>query len=103
MNWQVFEDDTRINNFLTLQEEFSSLRIDTNTMDEQPQVINKNKQTISAESTKQILHPTTFDNNNIQELKQMNFDEIVEAEAEVIELKDYFLPTDLTPLEDLFD
>ena len=49
------------------------------------------------------MHPTTFDNNNIQELTQMNLDEIAEAEAEVIELKDNFLPTDLTPLEDIFD
>jgi len=66
-------------------------------------VINKNEQTISAETTKQMLHPTTFDNNNIQELKQMNFDEIAEAETEIIELKDNFLPTGLTPLEDIFD
>ena len=29
----------------------------------------------------------------------MNFDEIAEVEAEVIELKDNFLPTSLTPLE----
>ena len=49
------------------------------------------------------MHPTTFDNNNIQELQQMNFDEIVEAETEIIELKDNFLPTGLTPLEDMFD
>jgi len=33
----------------------------------------------------------------------MNLDEIAEAEAEVIELKDIFLPTGLTPLEDMFD
>ena len=50
-----------------------------------------------------MLHSTTFDNNNIQELKQRNFDEIAKAEAEVIELKDNFLPTGLTPLEDIFD
>ena len=39
----------------------------------------------------------------MQELKQINPDEIAEAEAEVIELKDNFLPTGLTPLEDIFD
>jgi len=27
-DWQVFEDDTQINNFLTLQQEFSGLNID---------------------------------------------------------------------------
>ena len=102
-NWQVFENDTRINNFLTLQEEFSGLNIDENTMDDSQQVASKNEQTISAEAAKQILHPTTFDDKNIQELKQMNFDEIAEAEAKVIELKDNFLPTGLTPLEDIFD
>jgi len=47
-------------------------------------VASKNEQTISAEAAKHILHPTTFDNNNIQELKQMNFDEISEVKAEVI-------------------
>ena len=102
-NWQVFEDDTQINEFLTLQEEFSSLNIDENAMDNSQQMANKSQQTISAEAAKEILHLTTFDNNNIQELKQMNFDEIAEAEAEVIELKDNFFPTGLTPLEDIFD
>jgi len=42
-NWQVFEDDTQINNFLTLQEEFSSLNIDENAMDDPQQVINKSE------------------------------------------------------------
>jgi len=28
-NWQVFESDTQINNFLTLKEEFSGINIDT--------------------------------------------------------------------------
>lgn len=102
-NWQIFEDDTQINNFLTLQEEFSTLNIDENAMDDPQQVINKDQQTISAEVAKQMLHPTTFDNKNVQELKQMNYDEIAEAEAEVIELKNNFLPTGLTPLEDIFD
>ena len=101
-NWQVFENDTQINNFLTLKEEFSSINIDTSTMDDQQQ-IDKTEQTISAETTNLMLHPTTFDHNNVQELKQTNFDEIAEAEAEVIDLKDNFLPIGLTPLEDLFD
>lgn len=39
----------------------------------------------------------------MQELKQINPMEIAEAEAEVIELKDNFLPTGLTSLEDIFD
>ena len=102
-NWQVFENDTQINNFLTLQEEFSGLNIDVHAMDDPKQVASKNEQTISAETKKQMLHPTTFDNSNIQELKQMNFEEIAEAEAEVIELKDNFFPTGLAPLEDIFD
>ena len=49
------------------------------------------------------MHPTTFDDKDVQELKKTHFDEIAEAEAEVIELKDNFLPTGLTPLEDIFD
>ena len=101
-NWQVFESDTQINNFLTLKEEFSSINIDTSTMDDQQQ-IDKIEQSISAEKENLILHPTTFDDKNLQELKRTDLDEIAEAEDEVIELKDNFLPTGLTPLEDLFD
>ena len=33
----------------------------------------------------------------------MDLDEMAEGESEVIELKDNFLPTGLTPLEDIFD
>jgi len=40
-NWQVFENDTQINNFVTLQEEFSSLNIDENTMDDPQQVASR--------------------------------------------------------------
>ena len=50
-----------------------------------------------------MLHPTIFDEENMQELKQMHLDEIAEAEAEVIDLKENFLPAGLTPLEDIFD
>ena len=49
------------------------------------------------------MHPTTFDDQNVQELKQMNFDESVEEESEIIDLKDNFLPTGLTPFEDIFN
>ena len=34
-NWQVFENDTQINNFLTLKEEFSTTNIDTSAIDDQ--------------------------------------------------------------------
>lgn len=95
--------DTQINNFLTLQEEFSSINIDANIMDDPQQVIDKSEQNISAETKNMILHPNTFDEKNVQELKQTDFDEIAEEKAEVIELKDNFLPTGLTPLEDIFD
>lgn len=33
-DWQVFENDTQVNNFLTLQHEFSSLNIDVDAMDD---------------------------------------------------------------------
>jgi len=98
----VFQNDTQINNFLTLKEEFSNINIDTSTVDDQQQ-IDKNEKNISAEKASLILHPTTFDCKNLQELKQMNLDEMAEGESEVIELKDNFLPTSLTPLEDIFD
>jgi len=65
--------------------------------------MHKSEQNISVEKENPILHPTTFDCKNLQELKKMNLDEMVEGESEVIELKDKFLPTGLTPLEDIFD
>jgi len=64
----VFENDTQINNFLTLKEEFSSTNIDTSTIDDQPQ-IEKIEQNMSAETANLVLHPTTFDNKSLQELK----------------------------------
>lgn len=99
----MFEDDTEINNFLTLQQEFSGSNIDVDAIDDPQQQINQHQQIISAETASQILYPTTFHHKNVQDLKQINPDEIAEAEAEVIELKDNFLPTCLTPLEDIFD
>jgi len=101
-NWQVFDNDTQINNFLNLKEEFSSTNIDTCTVGETNQ-IDKIEKHISTETTNQILHPTNFISKELQELKEINFDEITEGESEVIDLKDNFLPTGLTPLEDIFD
>jgi len=59
-HWQVFESDIQINNFLTLQEEFSSIKIDANTMDDPQQVIKKGEKTILAETTNLIFHPRTL-------------------------------------------
>jgi len=50
-----------------------------------------------------MLHPTKFTQKEVQDLKQMDLDEIIEEEKEVIDLKDTHLPKGLTPLEDLFD
>ena len=100
---QVFEDDAQINNFLTLQQEFSSLNIDMDAMDDSQQKLNQNEQIITAKSAKQLLHPTIFDAKNMQELRQIHSREIAETEAEIIDLKDNFLPAGLTPLEDIFD
>ena len=99
---QVFDNDTQITNFLTLKEEFSSANIDTSTAGEADQ-IDKIETHISAETSNQILHPTKFTSKELQKLKETDFDETVEGESEVIYLKDNFLPTGLTPLEDIFD
>src|SRR5699024_9614876 len=47
--WQVFENDTQINNFLTMKEEFSNLNIDTSIRDDQHQIDELNT-SISAET-----------------------------------------------------
>jgi len=50
-----------------------------------------------------MLHPTKFTKKEMQDLKQMDIDEIIEGEYEVINLKYDHLLKGLTPLEDLFD
>jgi len=101
-NWQVFDNDTQINNFLTLKEEFSSTNIDTSTICEDHQM-DRIATPILAETVNQILHPTKFTNKELKELKEINFDETAEGESKVINLKDNFLPTGWTLLEDTFD
>ena len=102
-DWQVFEDDAQINNFLTLQHEFSGLNIDMHVMDDPLQAINQIQQTVTAETARKLLQPTMFDEENIEVLKQMNLEEIAKTEAEIIDLKDNFLSVGLTPLEYMFD
>ena len=103
MNWQVFVNNNQINNFLTLQNEFSNCNIDEDiTIDEFDQE-KEQKIEISRENAIHMLHPTTFTKKDMQNLKQMESDEIIEDETEIINLKDNHLPKGLTPLEDLFD
>eukprot|EP00253_Pinus_taeda_P011266 PITA_11266 len=89
---QVFDDDTQTNNFLTLQEEFSGLNIDTETAIQsqrletasQSQILEttsqskiqgkQNNQAISPKTANQILHPTIFNKHNIQEIQQIKCD-----------------------------
>ena len=101
-NWQLFENDTQINNFLTLKEEFSSTKMDTNTIEDSNQM-DKVETHIYAETVNQILHPTKFTKTDLQELSKKEGEDAIIAECEVIELKDNFLPIGLTPLEDIFD
>jgi len=68
-DWQVFESDEQINNFLTLEHEFSNISIDMDDMNDTQQQTNENQQAVTAAVAKQILHPTIFDNTNIEELK----------------------------------
>ena len=64
---------------------------------------NENQQVVTTPTTRQILKPTIFYKESIQHLKQMRLKEIDKTEIEFIELKDNFLPTGLTSLEDMFD
>ena len=75
-NWKVFVNDNQINNFLTLENEFSNSSIDEDTVNESDQ---KNEQEIdiSKESATQMLHPTKFTKKGMQDLKQMEVDEII--------------------------
>jgi hypothetical protein len=68
-NWQVFDNDKQINNFLTLEEEFSSTNIDVDTVSEFDQ-INQIETDISAENATQMLHPTKFTKKKYKILKK---------------------------------
>lgn len=101
-NWLVFDNDIQINNFLTLEEEFSNTNIDRKIIgdvDEREKI----EIDITAESATQILHPKKFTKKKLQELKEVDIDETIGGESEVIDLKDNYLPTGLTPLEYFFD
>ena len=102
MNWKVFSNENQINNFVTLENEFSKSNIDEYVVIESDQ-INEQETDISEESAIQMLHTTKFTKKEMQDLKQMEVDEIIEDESEIINLKDNHLPKGLTPLEDIFD
>jgi len=98
----VFDSDNQIKIFLTLEEEFSSTNVDGDTVSEFDPT-NQIETNILAENATQMLHPTKFTKEEIQDLKETDFDEIIEGEYEIINLKDNNLPKGLTPLEDIFD
>ena len=102
-DWKLFESDNQINNFLTLEDEFSNINIDTDDMNDSQQKITENQQAVTAATAKQILKPTVFDKTDLEQLKQMHFDEVDKTEVDIIDLKDNFLPAGLAPLEDMFD
>ena len=55
----MFVNDNQINNFLTLENEFSNSNIDEDIVIESDQ-INEQETDISEESVTQMLHPTKF-------------------------------------------
>ena len=64
----MFDSDNQINNFLTLEEEFSSTNIDVDTISESDPR-NQIETEISAKNTTQMLHPTKFTKKEIQDIK----------------------------------
>ena len=66
----MFEDDDQINNFLTLEHEFSNINIDTDVMNDSQQQTtenqHENQQAVTASTAKQILNPTVFDKTDIE-------------------------------------
>lgn len=67
------------------------------------QQTDEDQQTVTIAIAKQVLKPTFFNKDNIEQLKQIQVEEVDKTEVEVIELKDNFLPKGLTPREDMFD
>lgn len=101
-NQQVFTNYQQINNFLTLEEEFVNSNIDTNiTLD--PDFKNEIEINEIEDENIDRFHTTKFAKLDVENLNEVEFDETIEEDSEVINLKDNFLPKGLTPLEDLFD
>jgi len=71
-DWQVFENNAQINNFLTLEQEFSSINIDMDAMTNAEQQTDDDQQTVIIATTKQVLKPIVFDKDNIGQLKQIH-------------------------------
>ena len=88
----MFEDDAQINNFLTFEHEFSNINIDMDATNDTQQQTSENQQAVIVIIAKQMRNPTIFDNEKIEELKQTHLEEITKTEAEIIDLKDNFLP-----------
>jgi len=63
-NWQVFDNDNQINNFLTLEEEFSSTNVDVDTISEFGPT-NQIETDISTENATQMHHPMKFTKKEI--------------------------------------
>jgi len=84
-----------------LEEEFVNRNIDTNASID-PNI--KDKIEINEIEGEEIdrFHPTKFTKSDVENLKQVEIDEIINKDTEVINLKANFLPKGLTPLEDLF-
>ncbi|MBO1695106.1 hypothetical protein, partial [Bacteroides uniformis] len=50
-----------------------------------------------------FVKPTKFIQSDTDNLEKIEFEEIVNDESDILNLKDNFLPKGLTSLEDLFD
>lgn len=87
---------------MTLDNEFVNNNIDT---DIALDVDFSDKVEINKLEDDQIdrFHPRMFTKSDIRNLKQMEIDEAIDKETKIINLKEFFLPKGLTPLEGLFD
>lgn len=68
LNWQVFVNNNQINNFLTLQNEFSNCNIDEDIMIDEFDQEKEQKTEISGQNAIHMLHPTTFTEKDLQSL-----------------------------------
>jgi len=102
-DWKVFEDDLQIKFFLTLQHEFERLNIDCDRASQSQILQEEITHPISPRTANQILCPTIFNTDDIQTIREIGHEEIVDIEEEIINLRDNLLPKGLTPLEDIFD
>jgi len=95
--WQIFSQDSQIYDFMNAEGEFQNCNIDIDCM------VNNNIYSEIDINALDLGKPTNFTKVEIDNLKNVEIEEIMNDDLEILNLKDNLFPKGLVPFEDLFD